>query len=136
MQITNTLEFKERNILSLSGGERQRAQLARALTQLDDTNGYSGYLLLDEFDANMDIYQQHLTYTLLKNLCQKYQLGIIIIGHNLNIAAAFFDFCILVKHGRLLVAGKTSDILTKDNIRLAFNFSKNSNFNTQFSWDN
>jgi len=121
LQFTGCLEFAHKDLLSLSGGERQRIQLARALVQIEkDPYVYRGYLFLDEFSANMDIYYQQQMLKLLKKLCNTNQLAIIIIAHDLNQIINYFDYCILLKEGKLIMFGTPSQVLTTDNIELAY----------------
>jgi iron complex transport system ATP-binding protein len=123
MQKLEIENFRTRKYCNLSGGERSRVQLARALVQLDNKDGYDGYLLLDEFDANMDIYHQQMSIKLLTHLVEKYKLGILIIAHDLNFALNFFDNCILIKNGQIQSAGTPLEVLTPENISSVFNIN-------------
>lgn len=127
LEITSTTGLAGKSLLALSGGERQRVQLARALSQLDyEGNGsYSGYLFLDEFSANMDIYYQQQMLRLLKKLCMSRRFAIIIIGHDLNQVINYFDYCILLKQGKLQASGSPKQVLSRGNIQRAYGVSVN-----------
>ncbi|MDD3266457.1 MAG: ABC transporter ATP-binding protein [Burkholderiales bacterium] len=118
--------LSNRSLSSLSGGERQRIQLARALVQLEDENyQYSGYLFLDEFSANMDIYFQKKMLELLKRLVKNQTLAVIIIAHDLGQIMNYFDYCLLLKNGSIVSFGTPADVLTDENIKDAYNINLN-----------
>lgn len=110
MQV-DALEFIERNYLFLSGGEKQRIQLARILAQL---HAYSEpgkrFLLLDEPTSALDLKHQYATLSMLRKICGegKFDLGVIVIIHDLNLASFYCDKILLLKHGKL-VAHDTPD---------------------------
>ncbi|WP_116964470.1 ABC transporter ATP-binding protein [Fastidiosibacter lacustris] len=113
--------FCTKNYMQLSGGERQRVQLARALVQLSQENSeYEGYLLLDEYSAHMDIYYQRQTLNILSNLAKKYELGVLVIGHDLNIALQYYQESVLLKNGQMLGFNKTENLLVSNYIYQAF----------------
>ncbi len=114
--------FVKKPFQTLSGGERQRVQLSRALCQLAQDDGvYEGYLLLDEYSAHMDIYYQRYTLEMLKRLVHDCPLGILLIGHELNLALHYYDQCLLLKNAHAIGFGLSQNILTDQLIYQAFN---------------
>ncbi|CAM3288653.1 ABC transporter ATP-binding protein [Vagococcus fessus] len=95
---------------SLSGGEKQRALLARALAQETDC------LILDEPTNHLDVSNQIAFMNLVKGL----PLTVISVIHDLNLAANYCDYIYGLKNGKLVVAGKTTEVLTSHTIRQLF----------------
>ncbi|WP_428031576.1 heme ABC transporter ATP-binding protein [Ancylobacter sp.] len=94
----------------LSGGERQRVQLARALVQLESGEG-TGYLLLDEPTASLDLAQQLLVLALMRELAGE-GVGILAVLHDLNLAAMVADEIVALKQGRVAARGTPGEVLT------------------------
>lgn len=118
-QVLDALDLKgftDRAIPSLSGGERQRVLLAQALAQ--DTS----VLLLDEPTSHLDIYHQ---FDLLRRIRQLVDQGksVIVVFHDLTMAARFTDELLVLKDGCLESHGKTSEILTEKLIYDVFRMS-------------
>jgi iron complex transport system ATP-binding protein len=121
MTKTNTWHLKDQLLSNLSGGEQQRVQLSRALVQIWDDKPFPRYLLLDEPTSSMDISQQHQILHLIHALKKK-NIGILIILHDLNLAALYADSLILLKEGRIIAQGNTKDILTSENLFKTFDY--------------
>ena len=96
----------DRSILALSGGERQRAVIARALAQQPQV------LLLDEPTAFLDLSHQLQIYHILKQLNQEKGLTIIVVSHDLNLAAQFCHQVVLMNHGQVVRMGSCEDVIT------------------------
>lgn len=111
MQATHTESFAERRVSELSGGERQRLVIARALTQQPKA------MLLDEPTANLDINHQVEILNLVKGLCLERNLTVIVALHDLNLAAQYCDWMVMLNAGRVYAEGTPSDILTASNIK-------------------
>jgi iron complex transport system ATP-binding protein len=116
---TGTANFADRPFTTLSGGEKQRVIIASALAQIaapgSDPN--SGFLLLDEPTVALDLAYQLEIAHLLQLLQRQRQVAIAVSTHDLNFAAAFCRSLVLLKHGRVLAAGPTADVLRPDLIR-------------------
>ena len=97
--------LKERHLSQLSGGEKQRVYIARALVQ--DTK----YILLDESLSQLDINYQVEIMRLLKKICSQQGKAIILVSHNLNLAANNADRILMLKKGRLLRAGTPQELM-------------------------
>lgn len=115
MNLTNTWHLRDRNINELSGGERQRVIIARAIVQQTDI------LLLDEPISNLDIQHQIKILDTLKTLNIEKKLTIIAVLHDLNIAAQYSDYLILVNKGEVQSQGTPEKVLTRKNILDVYN---------------
>lgn len=114
MEVTGTKSLAERNFRELSGGERQRVVIAQALAQ------QPRLLLLDEPASYLDIGQVTEMFDLMLRLKCQLNLGIIVVLHDLNLAARYCDYLILLSEGRVFAQGVPSDVLTPDNIRQVY----------------
>lgn len=103
---TNLLELAEEKIQNLSGGQKQRVWIGMALAQ--KTN----IILLDEPTTYLDLGHQIDILNLLKKLNQNNKLTIIMVLHDLNLAARFSDFMIGMKDGKIIRQGTPFDIMT------------------------
>ncbi len=114
MEATHTQSFAERRVSELSGGERQRLIIARALTQQPRA------MLLDEPTANLDINHQVEILNLVKSLCREQSLTVIIALHDLNLAAQYCDWMVMLNGGKVYAEGTPPDILTAPNIKRVY----------------
>jgi len=92
----------------LSGGQQQRAYIAMILAQ--DTK----YIFLDEPLNNLDMRHAVEMMTTLENLVKDLDKTIVVVMHDINIAAAFCDHIVAMKDGRILAEGTTDDIIEKE----------------------
>ncbi|TDC58755.1 ABC transporter ATP-binding protein [Actinomadura sp. KC345] len=104
MERLDISHLARRGILSLSGGERQRVLLARTLVQEPRV------LVLDEPTNHLDVRHQVEMLSLLREL----GLTVLIVLHDLNLAAAVCDRIGVLSGGRLVKAGTPWDVLTPD----------------------
>jgi len=117
MRATGTQFFAERRIGELSGGERQRLIIARALTQQPRV------LLLDEPTANLDIKHQVEILDLIKGLCLEQNLTVVVALHDLNLAAQYCDWLVMLNGGQVHGEGTPQDVLTVENIKKVYGAS-------------
>ncbi len=115
----------ERRYTTLSGGERQRVHLARVLAQLWEPlpDDEPQWLLLDEPTASLDLAHQHSVLALVRRWASRTQdrrLGVLVVLHDLNLAAQYADRIAVLKQGRLLVSGTPREVLKPQPIRDAF----------------
>jgi len=111
MALTDTLGYADRSIDELSGGERQRVIIARALAQEPKV------MLLDEPTSYLDINHQVEIFDLIKRLNSERDLTVVIVSHDLNMAAEYCDRLILLKNGRVYKDGDPKEVITETNIR-------------------
>ena len=97
-------DLAARYVTTLSGGERQRARIARALAQQPDT------LVLDEPTTSLDVHHEMEIFHLLRDLADS-GATVLLVTHNLNLAARFADRILLLDEGRVAAAGAPRDVL-------------------------
>ena len=114
---TGTLELKNRSFATLSGGEKQRVVIAAALAQIFRE---SGYLLLDEPTASLDLAYQLEIATLLRQLHRERGVAVVISTHDLGLAGTICDHLLLIRNGAVVAEGATDDVLTPDNVRRVY----------------
>ncbi len=114
LKLTNSLHLINRQINELSGGERQRVIIARALAQEPQI------LLLDEPISHLDIVNQLELMDLVKRLCDKKQLAVLAVIHDLNMAARYCTSILMLKGGEVFAYGEVDKVLTSQNIRSVF----------------
>jgi iron complex transport system ATP-binding protein len=105
--------FEQRLFTQLSGGERQRTVIARALCQLATAcrpGAATTALLLDEPTASLDLAHQGIV---LGEARRQAGLGraVLIVLHDLNLAAAYADHIVLMSAGRIAASGPASEVL-------------------------
>lgn len=98
----------------LSGGERQRVVLARALAQ------HPQLLLLDEPTRYLDIGGKVELMRRLRRLSEENRYTAVVVTHEINLAAAFFDAVVLLQAGKCVAAGKPEDVYRRDLLEEVF----------------
>ncbi|BBB47802.1 ABC transporter ATP-binding protein [Pelolinea submarina] len=111
--------LEDRRMDELSGGEFQRVLIARALTQEPRV------LLLDEPTTNLDIHYQIQVMDLIRQLVSCGGITVLMVIHDLNIAARYCDGLILLHRGKQICAGSPVDVLTPENLEAVFNVKTN-----------
>ncbi|KGK97764.1 iron ABC transporter ATP-binding protein [Methanococcoides methylutens] len=94
----------------LSGGQQQKILIARALAQ--DT----GVILLDEPTSNLDIWHQLDVMESVQRLVSEKKVTALMAVHDLNLASRYSDQILMMKDGKVVSAGKPSQVLTTENI--------------------
>lgn len=100
----DVLDLNERPTTSLSGGERQRVLIARALAQQPRA------LVLDEPTASLDVRHEMGIFELLRELCAE-GVTVLLVTHNLNLAARYADRLLMLDGGRVAAAGSAAEVL-------------------------
>lgn len=103
-----------RRLGTLSGGEQQRVLLARALAQ--DTP----ILLLDEPTTHLDLEHQSAILGLLRGLADEKHLAVLLVLHDLNLAALYSDQIAVVWNGGIRYEGSPSQVLTSENLSTVY----------------
>jgi len=114
MRLTDIERFADRWVDSLSGGERQRVWLAMLLAQ------NSRYLLLDEPTSALDIAHQVDLLALVRELSHELGLGVVVVLHDVNMAARYCDHLIALHGGRLLAQGSPAELLKRDTLQAIY----------------
>jgi iron complex transport system ATP-binding protein len=104
-------DFAGRVYGTLSGGEKQRVQLARVLAQA--WTGVNAFLLLDEPTASLDLAHQLLILRLARAHADAGG-GVMVVLHDLNLAAMVADEIVALKDGSRIAAGPPASIITND----------------------
>ena len=101
-------------VARLSGGQRHRAHLARALAQLAAGRGLGGghALLLDEPTASLDVAHQIGVMRAGRGAARE-GAAVVVVLHDLNLAAAFADRIALMSEGRIAAFGAPEAVLTE-----------------------
>lgn len=105
---------RDRWMDSLSGGEKQRVILARALAQ------QPSLLLLDEPTQHLDIGGKVELLRRLQKLARESKYTVIVVTHELNLAAEFSDRIVLLHRGKPLLAGAPAEVYQREVLEEVF----------------
>ena len=108
-------DMQDRLINTMSGGERQRAIIARAIAQTPEI------LLMDEPTLHLDINMQFEVLDLVRKLCDENGLTVVIVSHDLPMAARYCDEIAMIHDHNILCYGTPEEVLTPGNMRTIFN---------------
>jgi iron complex transport system ATP-binding protein len=111
---TGMTEFGERTLDQLSGGQRQRAWIAMALAQGTDL------LLLDEPTTFLDLAHQVDVLDLVERLNREAGRTVVMVLHDLNLAARYAGRLIAMRAGRIVADGPPGEVLTTPLLREVF----------------
>lgn len=101
----------------LSGGQRQRAWIALALAQQTDV------LLLDEPTTYLDIAYQLEVLDLLSTLNRQEGVTVVMVLHDLNMAARYSDWILAINNGKRVALGAPNEIMTENLVRQVFDIT-------------
>jgi iron complex transport system ATP-binding protein len=113
MDRCDVAQFADRYLSTLSGGERQRVRLARALAQEPSV------LVLDEPTTFLDIRHEMTTFELLRRLRDE-GATVLLVTHNINLAARYADELVLLDHGRVSAQGAPRHVLTEARVAAVY----------------
>lgn len=119
MAIAQVIDFADRPVDTLSGGQRQRCWIAMALAQETDL------ILLDEPTTFLDLKVQVDVMNLLADLAHKTGRTLVVVLHELSLAAAYADVLVMMKQGRIVCSGAPEAIFTSENLRKVFGLEAN-----------
>lgn len=114
---TGVEALRSRIVDTLSGGERQRVWLAMLLAQ--DTQ----CLLLDEPTSALDISHQAEMLELVHRLAHERNLSVVVVLHDINMAARICDRLVALGNGRVVADGTPAEIMTADCLQRIYNIS-------------
>ena len=110
MMTTETLPFADRPMATLSGGEAQRVHVAAALAQEPQL------LLFDEPTASLDLQHQLAIFQVLRDRAGSRGDTVVVVTHDVNLAAQFCSRILLLAEGRLAAVGSPLDVLTSERL--------------------
>ena len=114
MEFTGVAPLAHRKLDQLSGGERQRVMIARAICQDPKI------ILLDEPTASLDLAHQVRIMDLMERLRHEKKVTILMVSHDINLAALYGNRLMLLKEGQILSLGPPSDVLTFQTLEEAY----------------
>lgn len=114
LHLTRTLDLAERRLDELSGGQRQRVWIAMVLAQGTDV------LLLDEPTTFLDVAHQVEVLDLLAELNATRGTTVVLVLHDLSLAARYADLLVVMAQGRVVAAGPPAQVLDAATVRRAF----------------
>ncbi|ROZ80707.1 ATP-binding cassette domain-containing protein [Pseudomonas neustonica] len=114
MELTDVTRFADSLVDTLSGGERQRVWLAMLLAQ------HTRYLLLDEPTSALDIAHQVEVLALVQRLSRELDLGVIVVLHDINMAARYCDHLVALHSGRLLLQGSPAELMNPQHLEAIY----------------
>ncbi|MEV3873450.1 ABC transporter ATP-binding protein [Streptomyces sp. NPDC049906] len=114
MRATGTYELAERSLDELSGGQRQRVWITMVLAQ--DTE----LLLLDEPTNHLDLAHQVEVLDLVRTLHRDIGRTVVVVLHDLTLAARYADRLVAMKEGRIVTQGTPRDVLTEEMLAEVF----------------
>ncbi|WP_214409629.1 ABC transporter ATP-binding protein [Sphaerisporangium fuscum] len=107
LRMTGLLDLAERPLDELSGGQRQRAWISMALAQGTDL------LLLDEPTTFLDLAHQIDVLELVTRLRDEAGRTVVMVLHDLNLAARYADRLVAMRAGKVVAAGTPHEVITE-----------------------
>jgi iron complex transport system ATP-binding protein len=117
LEWTGMLDFADRQLDDLSGGQRQRAWISMALAQGTDL------LLLDEPTTYLDLAHAVDVLDLIGRLSDEHGRTVVMVIHDLNLAARYADVLVALKDGRIVASGPPEDVLSEELLQEVFGLS-------------
>ncbi len=114
MDFTGVAHIADRKLDELSGGERQRVFIARAISQEPKI------MLLDEPTASLDLAHQIRIMDLMEKFKQDNQVTVVMVSHDINLAAMYGDRLLLLKSGRIVKIGPPKHVITYETMETAY----------------
>lgn len=114
LEATNTMSLAQRQVTELSGGQCQRVWIVMALAQETDI------VLLDEPTTYLDLAHQVELLDLICDLNERRGTTMIMVLHELNLAARVADYLVAMKEGSIVSTGTADEVLTAENLHTIF----------------
>lgn len=112
--MTDTYHLRDRYLDELSGGERQRVMIAKALAQ------ETFCLLMDEPTAFLDVKHQISVMETLRKLNRERGATVLLVSHDINLAAVFCPRVILIRDGIIIADGAPEKVISEENLFAAY----------------
>lgn len=114
LRLTGMEPLRHASVLTLSGGELQRTFLAQVFAQNPQI------LILDEPANHLDlVYQKHI-FSLIHEWLKQPGRAVVSVVHDLSLARRYGTHAVLMHHGRCVMQGEMSCVLTADNLRRVY----------------
>ncbi len=114
MRATQAENLADRSIHELSGGEKQRVLIARALAQEPEI------ILLDEPTSFLDLKFKREVFRLISSLSADKGLGVVLVSHDIDLAAQYCHRLVLLKEGSIYQAGDPESVVTTANVEAVY----------------
>jgi len=114
MATTHTTDLADRPLLALSGGEAQRIHIAACLAQ------EPAVMLLDEPTASLDLYHQLSIFTILRHLTDGGRIAVVVVTHDLNLAARFCTHVLLLDEGVAVASGGPAEVIRPERLEAVY----------------
>ena len=114
LDMLGILDLAMRNFNELSAGQHQKVMLARGIAQEPKI------LLLDEPTSNLDVRHQIEVAKMLRRLSREKNILVIMICHDINIAAKYSDEILLMHGGSIFAVGTPNEVITEENLRTVY----------------
>jgi iron complex transport system ATP-binding protein len=116
-------DFADRAVDSLSGGQRQRCWIAMVLAQ------ETPLLLLDEPTTFLDLKVQVDLMEMLADLAHSGGRTLVVVLHDLGLAATYADTLVMMRDGRIVCAGPAREVFTAERLKAVFDLD------ARVTWD-
>lgn len=113
LAFTGVEALAEKSVQQVSGGERQRILFAKVLAQ------ETPLIFLDEPTSSLDLVYQEEIFRYCQMMCQKGKV-VLIIAHDIKLAAKFCSRLILLSGGTVLADGSPAEVITEENLEQAY----------------
>ncbi|GGL36162.1 ABC transporter ATP-binding protein [Phycicoccus endophyticus] len=114
LERTDLVDLASTPVDSLSGGQRQRVWLALVLAQATPV------LLLDEPTSFLDVAHQLDVLDLVRGLCEDAGCTVVMVLHDLGMAARYADHLVAMREGRVVAEGPPSEVVTPEVVEAVF----------------
>lgn len=114
MRAADVADFADRPVAQLSGGQRQRCWIAMVLAQETEI------ILLDEPTTFLDLKVQVDLLSLLRRIAHEEGRTLVVVLHELNLAASFADLLVMMKEGRIVSEGPVAETFTARTLEEVF----------------